>query len=79
MQALPSRVPPTLPPSHAPQLGAPYSLGPSDCSPQAPIMTSVPPPTQTTLPPLLIQSAAPIIQNPVPMPKVSLTARGGYV
>ncbi|XP_078140729.1 bromodomain-containing protein 4 isoform X5 [Centroberyx gerrardi] len=68
MQALPPRVPPTLP-SHAPQLGAPYSLGPSDCTPQVPIMTSVPPPTQTPLPPTSIQSTAPMLQNPVPMTK----------
>nr|XP_023867600.1 LOW QUALITY PROTEIN: bromodomain-containing protein 4-like [Salvelinus alpinus] len=77
MPALPSRVPPTLPVhthAHAPQLGAPYSLGPSDlplqAPPKLPIMTSVlPPPTQTTLPPTSIQSTAPILQNPVPMAK----------
>uniref|UniRef100_A0A674A4T3 Bromodomain containing 4 n=1 Tax=Salmo trutta TaxID=8032 RepID=A0A674A4T3_SALTR len=77
MQALPSRVPPTLPVhthAHAPQLGAPYSLGLSDlplqAPPKLPIMTSVPPPpTQTTLPPTSIQSTAPILQNPVPMAK----------
>lgn len=68
MQALPSHLPPTLP-SHAPQLGAPYSLG-SDCAPQIPIMTSVPPPAQTSLPPTSIQSA-PLLQNPIPMTKVS--------
>ncbi|KAM3863707.1 bromodomain-containing protein 4 [Diretmus argenteus] len=68
IQALPPRVPPTLS-SHAPPLGAPYSLGPSDCTPQVPIMTSVPPPMQTPLPPTSIQSTAPMLQNPVPMTK----------
>uniref|UniRef100_A0A3Q0SA00 Bromodomain containing 4 n=1 Tax=Amphilophus citrinellus TaxID=61819 RepID=A0A3Q0SA00_AMPCI len=43
MQALPGHVPPTLP-SHAPQLGAPYSLGQQECPPQVPVMTSVPTP-----------------------------------
>ena len=48
MQVLPPRVPPTLP-SHAPQLGAPYSMGPSmDCIPQVHVMAPLPPPTQTT-------------------------------
>ncbi|KAM7371787.1 hypothetical protein PAMP_008997 [Pampus punctatissimus] len=68
MQALPSHVPPTLP-SHAPQLGAPYSLGQSDYAPQVPIMTSVPPPAQTSLPPASIQSTAPMLQNPITMTK----------
>lgn len=71
MQALPSHVPPTLP-SHAPQLGAPYSLGQSDCASQVPIMTSVPPPAQTSLPPASIQSTAPMLQNPITMTKVSV-------
>lgn len=61
MQALPGHVPPTLP-SHAPQLGAPYSLGQQDCPPQVPVMTSVPPPAQTSLPPASIQSTAPMLQ-----------------
>ncbi|XP_034045681.1 bromodomain-containing protein 4 isoform X3 [Thalassophryne amazonica] len=67
MQALPSHVPPI--PSHAPQLGPPYSLGQLDCSPQVPIITSVPPPAQTSLPPASIQSAVPMMQNPVTMTK----------
>ncbi|CAM9218958.1 unnamed protein product, partial [Lampetra planeri] len=53
--------------THAPQLGAPYSLG-SDCAPQIPIMTSVPPPAQTSLPPTSIQ-CAPLLQNPITMTK----------
>ncbi|XP_041672775.1 bromodomain-containing protein 4 isoform X2 [Cheilinus undulatus] len=68
MQAMPTLVPPTLS-SHAPQLGAPYSLSQSDCAPQVPIMTSVPPPAQTTLPPASIQSPAPMLQNPITMTK----------
>lgn len=68
MQALPSHVPPTLS-SHAPQLGAPYSLGQSECAPQVPIITSVPPPAHTSLPPASIQSTAPILQNPITMTK----------
>lgn len=75
MQALPSHVAPTLP-SHAPQLGAPYSLGQSDCAPQVPIMTSVPPPAQTSLPPASIQSTAPMLQNPITMTKVSVIDTG---
>lgn len=81
MQALPPRVPPSLPllpslPTHpplAPQLGPPFSMGPTDCNPQVPIITAVPPPTQTALPPVLMQqSAPPILQSPIPMPhKVS--------
>lgn len=71
MQALTSHVPPTLS-SHAPQLGAPYCLSQSDCAPQGPIMTSVPPPAQTSLPPASIQSTAPLLQNPITMTKVSL-------
>lgn len=66
-----AHVPPTLP-SHAPQLGAPYSLGQSDCAPQVPIMTSVPPPAQTSLPPVSIQSTAPMMQNSITMTKVSV-------
>lgn len=66
-----AHVPPTLP-SHAPQLGAPYSLGQSDCAPQVPIMTSVPPPAQTSLPPASIQSTAPMLQNSITMTKVSV-------
>ncbi|KAI4822857.1 hypothetical protein KUCAC02_008382, partial [Chaenocephalus aceratus] len=69
MQALPSHMPPTLP-SHAPQLGAPYSMGHSDCAPQVPIMTSVPPPAQTALPPASIQNVAPMLQNPITMTKI---------
>lgn len=73
MQALPSHMPPILP-NHAPQLGAPYSLGQSlDCAPQVPIMTSVPTPAQTSLPPASIQSPAPMLQNPITMTKVSVT------
>lgn len=71
MQALPSHMAPTLS-NHAPQLGAPYSLAQLDCTPQVPLMTSVPPPTQTSLPPASIQSAAPMLQNPITMTKVSL-------
>lgn len=70
MQALTSHVPPTLS-SHAPQLGAPYCLAQSDCAPQGPIMTSVPPPAQTSLTPASIQTTAPILQNPITMTKVS--------
>lgn len=77
MQALPSHVPPTLS-SLAPQLGAPYSLGQSDCAPQVPIMTSVPPPAQTSLPPASIQNAALMLQNPITMTKVSLTDSEKY-
>lgn len=77
MQALPSHVPPTLS-SHAPQLGAPYSLAQSDCAPQIPIMTSVPPPAQTSFPPASIQSTAPMLQNPITMTKVSLINTGKY-
>ncbi|XP_059415404.1 bromodomain-containing protein 4 isoform X4 [Carassius carassius] len=74
MQALPPRVPPSLPllPTHpplAPQLGPHFSMGPTDCNPQVPIMTVVPPPTQTTLPPVLMQqSTPPILQSPIPIP-----------
>uniref|UniRef100_A0A3Q1GQQ4 Bromodomain containing 4 n=1 Tax=Acanthochromis polyacanthus TaxID=80966 RepID=A0A3Q1GQQ4_9TELE len=68
MQALPSHMPPTLP-SHAPQLGAPYSLGQPDCAPQVPIMTSVPPPAQTSLPPASIQSTTPMLQTSITMTK----------
>lgn len=70
MQALPTHVPPTLS-SHAPQLGAPYCLGQSDCAPQGPIMTSVPLPAQTSIPLASIQSTAPMLQNPITMTKVS--------
>ncbi|XP_057673616.1 bromodomain-containing protein 4 isoform X1 [Corythoichthys intestinalis] len=65
MQALPSHVPPTIP-GH---LGAPYSLGQLDCTLQVPMMTSVPPPAQTSLPPTSIQSTAPMLQNPITMTK----------
>lgn len=78
MQALPSHMPPTLS-SHAPQLGAPYTLGQSDCAPQVPIMTSVPPPAQTSLPPASIQSSAPMLQNSITMTKVSVIDTGKYV
>ncbi|XP_036423380.1 bromodomain-containing protein 4 isoform X2 [Colossoma macropomum] len=72
MPALPPRVPPTIP-THAPPLGAPFSLPSTDCSPQAPIMTSVPPPTtQTALPPMPIQqSTAPVLQNVMPKQRKS--------
>ncbi|KAL0992630.1 hypothetical protein UPYG_G00095980 [Umbra pygmaea] len=75
LQPLPSRLPLTLPSHpHAPQLGPPYTLGPSDPplqpSPKLHSMTSVPLPTpQTTLPPTSIPSAAPILQSPAPVPK----------
>ncbi|XP_073799312.1 bromodomain-containing protein 4 isoform X2 [Danio rerio] len=72
IQALPPRVPPSLPtiPLHAPQLGPPFSLGPTDCNPPAPIITAVPPPTQTALPPVHIQQSAapPILQTPISIP-----------
>nr|XP_061838028.1 bromodomain-containing protein 4 [Nerophis lumbriciformis] len=68
MQALPPHVPPTIA-SHTPQLGAPYSLGQLDCTLQIPMMTSVPPPAQTSLPPTSIQSTAPLLQNPITMTK----------
>ncbi|XP_029946339.1 bromodomain-containing protein 4 isoform X2 [Salarias fasciatus] len=68
MQALPTHVPPTLP-SHAPQLGAPYSMGQSDCAAQVPIMTSVPPPPQTSLPQASIPSTAPMLQTSITMTK----------
>lgn len=77
MQILPSHVPPMLP-SHAPQLGLPYSLSQLDCAPQGPIMTSVPPPAQTSLPPASIQSTVPMLQNPITMTKVSLNDTGKY-
>lgn len=82
MQPMPSRVPPMLP-THAPQLGPPYSLDPLDCAPQPPpILTSVPPlPAQTALPPAPLpmppmplpiqQTTAPILQSALPQPKVS--------
>ncbi|XP_008327842.1 bromodomain-containing protein 4 [Cynoglossus semilaevis] len=63
-----AHLPPTLP-SQAPQLGAPYSLGHSDCAPQVPIMTSVPPPAQTSLPPASIQNTASMLQNSITMTK----------
>ncbi|XP_077591300.1 bromodomain-containing protein 4 isoform X2 [Stigmatopora nigra] len=66
MQGLPSHV---APPTLAGQLGAPYSLGQLDCTLQVPMMTSVPPPTQTSLPPTSIQSSAPMLQNPIAMTK----------
>lgn len=69
------RVPPSLPthPPLAPQLGPPFSMGPTDCNPQVPMITAVPPPTQTALPPMFMQqSTPPILQSPIPMPpKVS--------
>ncbi|XP_005745397.1 bromodomain-containing protein 4 isoform X2 [Pundamilia nyererei] len=68
MQALAGHVPPALS-SHAPQLGAPFSLGQSDCPPQVPVMTSVPPPSQTSLPPATIQSTAPMLQTSMTMTK----------
>uniref|UniRef100_A0A3Q2C6B9 Bromodomain containing 4 n=1 Tax=Cyprinodon variegatus TaxID=28743 RepID=A0A3Q2C6B9_CYPVA len=68
MQALPSLVPQTLP-SLAPQLQPPYTMVQSDCVPQVPIMTSVPLPTQTSLPPVSIQNTAPILQSPITMTK----------
>lgn len=71
MQALPSHVPPTIS-SHAPQLGPPYSLGQPDLVPQVPMMTSVPPSTQTPLPPVSLQGTVPMLQNPITMTKVSL-------
>lgn len=75
MQALPSHVPPTIS-SHAPQLGAPYSLGQPDLVvPQVPMMTSVPPATQTSLPPVSLQGTVPMLQNPITMTKVSLQVR----
>uniref|UniRef100_A0A8C6T5P3 Bromodomain containing 4 n=1 Tax=Neogobius melanostomus TaxID=47308 RepID=A0A8C6T5P3_9GOBI len=74
MQALPPHVAPTLP-NHAPQPGAPYSLTQPECASHVPIMTSVPPPAQTTLAPVSIQSAAPMQQNPMAMTKVSATQR----
>ncbi|MEQ2158493.1 hypothetical protein GOODEAATRI_012906 [Goodea atripinnis] len=70
MQALPSHVPQTLP-SLAPQLGAPYTMVQSDCVPQVPILTSVPLPTQTSLPPVSIQNTAPMLQSPITMTKLS--------
>uniref|UniRef100_A0A3B5LR27 Bromodomain containing 4 n=1 Tax=Xiphophorus couchianus TaxID=32473 RepID=A0A3B5LR27_9TELE len=68
IQALPSLVPQTLP-SLAPQLGAPYTMVQPDCVPQVPIMTSVPLPTQTSLPPVPIQNTAPMLQSPITMTK----------
>ncbi|XP_076866111.1 bromodomain-containing protein 4 isoform X2 [Brachyhypopomus gauderio] len=71
MPSLPPRVPPTIP-THAPLLGPAYSLGPADCTPQVPIMTSVPPPTQTALPTLpILQSTAPLLQSAVPKQRKS--------
>ncbi|XP_024127837.1 bromodomain-containing protein 4 isoform X3 [Oryzias melastigma] len=68
LQALPPHVPSTLP-SHAPQLGAPYSMSQLDCAPQLPNMISVPLAGQTSLPPASIQGPAPILQTPVTMTK----------
>ncbi|XP_013880121.1 bromodomain-containing protein 4 isoform X2 [Austrofundulus limnaeus] len=68
MQAPPSHVPQTIP-SHVPQLRASYSMVPSDCAPQVPIMTPVPHPVQTSLPPVSLQSTAPILQTPITMTK----------
>ncbi|PWA17743.1 hypothetical protein CCH79_00008154 [Gambusia affinis] len=68
IQALPSLVPQSLP-SLAPQLGAPYTMVQPDCVPQIPIMTSVPLPTQTSLPPVPIQNTAPMLQSPITMTK----------
>ncbi|KAM4717836.1 bromodomain-containing protein 4 isoform 2-T2 [Anableps anableps] len=68
IQALPSHVPQTIP-SLAPQLGAPYTMVQSDCVPQVPMMTSVPLPTQTSVPPVSIQNTAPMLQSPIPMTK----------
>ncbi|XP_047215679.1 bromodomain-containing protein 4-like isoform X1 [Girardinichthys multiradiatus] len=68
MQALPSHVPQTLP-SLASQLGPPYTMVQSDCVPQVPILTSVPLPTQTSLPPVSIQNTAPMLQSPMTMTK----------
>ncbi|XP_007229120.3 bromodomain-containing protein 4 isoform X1 [Astyanax mexicanus] len=60
--AVPPRVPPTIP-SHAPPLGAPFSLPPSDCNPQAPVLTPLPQ-VQTALPPMPIQqNTAPVLPN----------------
>ncbi|KAG9337826.1 hypothetical protein JZ751_027477 [Albula glossodonta] len=64
MQAVPSRLPPTLT-THIPPPGPPYSLGPTDRITQGPILTSVPPPTHTTLP----HPHVPIQQNTAPLPK----------
>ncbi|KAG7317303.1 hypothetical protein KOW79_019601 [Hemibagrus wyckioides] len=67
LQALPPRVPPTIP-----QLGPPFPLAPSDCNPPGTIMTSVPPPTQTALPPMPIQqSPAPMLQSVMPKQRKS--------
>ncbi|XP_011476373.1 bromodomain-containing protein 4 isoform X2 [Oryzias latipes] len=68
LQALPPHVPSTLP-SHAPQLGAPYSMSQLDCAPQLPNLLSVPLAGQTSLPPASIQGPAPILQTPVTMTK----------
>ncbi|XP_046690578.1 bromodomain-containing protein 4 isoform X3 [Silurus meridionalis] len=66
-QALPPRVPPTIP-----QLGPPFPLGPADCNPPSTIMTSVPLPTQTALPPMPIQqSPAPMLQSVMPKQRKS--------
>ncbi|KAG9331597.1 hypothetical protein JZ751_018666 [Albula glossodonta] len=60
LASLPSRLAPTQTP-HAPHLGPPYPLGPLDHLTQGPIMTSVPPQTQTpTLP--IMQSVAPPVK-----------------
>ncbi|KAI1884304.1 hypothetical protein AGOR_G00225050 [Albula goreensis] len=58
------RLPPTLT-THIPPPGPPYSLGPTDRITQGPILTSVPPPTHTTLP----HPHVPIQQNTAPLPK----------
>ncbi|KAI1886516.1 hypothetical protein AGOR_G00196560 [Albula goreensis] len=61
LASLPSRLAPTQTP-HAPLLGPPYPLGPLDHLTQGPIMTSVPPQTQTpTLP--IMQSVAPPVKQ----------------
>ncbi|XP_066530305.1 bromodomain-containing protein 4 isoform X3 [Hoplias malabaricus] len=73
MPVLPPRVPPTIPTHAPPPLGAPFSLAPTDCNPQAPIITSVPPPsTQTALPPMPIQqSTPPVLQSVMPKQRKS--------
>ncbi|KAG7460317.1 hypothetical protein MATL_G00219910 [Megalops atlanticus] len=66
LSAPPLGLPPHLPlpmGTHIPPAAPPFTLSPSDCITQDPILTSVPPPAQTTLP------HAPILQNTTPLAK----------
>ncbi|XP_036408348.1 bromodomain-containing protein 4 isoform X2 [Megalops cyprinoides] len=66
LPGLPPPLPPHLPVpmgTHIPLAAPPYTLSPNDCITQGPILTSVPPPAETTLP------HTPILQNAAPLAK----------